>query len=117
VIRHNVIKNLISSVWKVVRRNAPPPTIYISPTSEFSQLLESAINKVWFLFHRAKYRKFVTLVKQRGYDTKDIWYSRKLGFMCWPPEEGFDGKRPAYGITSKGWKMYHGSAACGGEIM
>jgi len=41
-------------------------------------------NRAWKIWNWKKYHKFLQYVDKKGYDRKDIWYSRKVGFMCMP---------------------------------
>jgi hypothetical protein len=49
--------------------------------------MDRFLNKLWFAVNFLGYFRFLKKVAEAGYDRNDIWYSRKLGFLCFPPGE------------------------------
>lgn len=50
------------------------------------QLYDRILNFIWFLLHQKEWRKFKKKIKKKGYNLKDVYFNRRIGFICLPPE-------------------------------
>ena len=53
---------------------------------KFLDIYDGILNKIWFCFNVKEYKCFIKRLERAEIDKKerDIWYSRQLGFICFP---------------------------------
>jgi hypothetical protein len=60
--------------WTDWRSNLPAGVLWLT------QMWDRFLNLCWFWLNYRRFREFVREVKAKGYDPRDIWWSRKTGF-------------------------------------
>jgi hypothetical protein len=51
-------------------------------SGEVAEVINNIFDKCWFILNYKRYLKFKERILKEDRNINDIWYSRKIGFIC-----------------------------------